>query len=70
MMMMMIIIIIIAEELIIIMEGSKTLVCSSNFQWARGKISSKFAGNFGTPPQKRFASPAVHRLRFSDSRLE
>jgi hypothetical protein len=40
------------EELIIILEGSKTVFCSSKFQWASGKISSKFIGNFGTRPQK------------------
>jgi len=54
----------------IIMEGSKTLFGSSNFQRARGKISSKFMDNFGMRPQKRFASPAVYRLRSPDSTLE
>jgi hypothetical protein len=58
------------EDIIIVTEGSKTLFCSSKFQWARGKISSKFIGNFGTRPQKSFASPAVYQLRPPVSTLE
>lgn len=39
------------------MEGSKTLVCRSEFPWARGRIYSKFVGNLGTRPQN--VSPAL-----------
>jgi len=33
------------------MEGSKTLFCSSKFQWARERISSKITDKLGTCPQ-------------------
>jgi hypothetical protein len=40
------------------MEGSKTLLCSSKFSWARGRISSKFIGN-RSRALRRFSSPAI-----------
>jgi hypothetical protein len=51
------------EQLIIIIEDSKTLFCSSKFQWAGERISSKFIGNVGTRPQKRFASSALRSVK-------
>jgi hypothetical protein len=34
------------------MEGSKTILCSSEFPWAGASISFIFIGNLGTRPQK------------------
>ena len=36
---------------LIIMVGSKTLFCSSNFQWTRERIYSKFIDTLGAPSQ-------------------
>lgn len=41
------------------MTDSKNLYCSSKFQRARKRFSSKFIVNFGTGPQKRFANPGL-----------
>ena len=40
------------------MEESNTLFCSSKFQWARKRISSKFIDNFGV--LKTFHSPDLN----------
>jgi len=39
------------------MEASKALFCSSKFQWASERISSKFIEKIGQAPSKGFASP-------------
>jgi hypothetical protein len=36
------------QELIMIMEGSKTLFCSSKFPWTLKRISSQYTGNLVT----------------------
>ena len=41
------------------MEGSRTLLCSSIFQRARERLSSKFVNNLDTRLQRSFARPAV-----------
>ena len=40
------------QQLMIIMEGSKTLFCSSKFPSAHEKISSKYIDSLGIHPQK------------------
>ena len=40
------------QYVIIIMEGSKTLFCSSDFPLERERIYSKFINNYDTPLQK------------------
>ena len=42
-----------------VMTDSKNLFCSSKFQGARERTSSKFIDNFGTGPRKKFASPGL-----------
>jgi hypothetical protein len=43
-----------------ILEDSKTLLCSSKFSWARGRISSKFIG-IQARALKMFVSPVIER---------
>jgi hypothetical protein len=39
------------------MEESKTSFCSSEFPWARERISSQFIDSLGTRSQKGFPAP-------------
>ena len=45
------------QYLVIIVEGAKTLICSSKFPRARERITSKFMDNLSRHPQK--GSPAL-----------
>jgi len=41
------------------MEGCKTFLCSSKFQYAREKMFFEIYRQFGHAPSKSFASPAI-----------